>query len=64
MWGLYVNYSRSVVGHMCNVAGICIQGNMPVMWNVHMPVVMVTISFIDFISGRYIVMVVSYVHMK
>ena len=29
--------------HMCNVAGIFIQGHMPMIWNVCMPVVMVTL---------------------
>ena len=38
MWVLYVDYSRSVVGHMCYVAEVFVQGNMQVMWNVCVPV--------------------------
>ena len=41
---LYVDHSRSIVGHMCNVAGIFVQEYMPIIWNVYMPVVMVTFS--------------------
>ena len=43
MWGLYVDSSRTAVGHVCNVAGILLQGHMPVMWNVCMSVFMVTL---------------------
>ena len=31
------------MGHMCGVAGIFVQGHMPVIWNVCMPGVMVTL---------------------
>ena len=31
---LYVDYSNSMVGHICNVAGNCIQGHIPKMLNV------------------------------
>ena len=31
IWALYVDYSRSAVKHMCNVAGIFLQGHIPVM---------------------------------
>ena len=29
--GLYVDYSSGAVGHICNMAGIFIQGQMPIM---------------------------------
>ena len=29
MWGLYVDYRRNSVGHMCNVAGVFVHGHMP-----------------------------------
>ena len=45
MLDLYVDCSNSVVGHMCNVADIFVQGHVPVMWNVCMTVLHVT-SFI------------------
>ena len=33
MWGSYVDYSNSAEGHMFTVAGIFVQGHMPVIWN-------------------------------
>ena len=43
-WGLFVGYSRSVsVIHMCNFTDIFVQGHKPVMWNVYIPVLPVTL---------------------
>ena len=30
MLGLYVHYSSSVMGHVCNVVAIFVQGHMPI----------------------------------
>ena len=40
--GLYVEYSRHAVGQTCNVAGIFVQGDMPIMWNACTSVLLVT----------------------
>ena len=43
MWWQYLDYSKIAVGYTWNVAGIFVQGHMPVIWNVCMPVDMVTL---------------------
>ena len=43
MWGPYGDYSKSAVGYICNVAGIFVQGHLPVMWNTCKPVLLVTL---------------------
>ena len=39
MWNLHVKYSVSAVEHICSVGDIFVQGHMPIMWNICIPVV-------------------------
>ena len=39
----YVDYSSSAVEHMCDVAGIFVQGHMQIMRNACIPVFLVTL---------------------
>ena len=57
MWSLYVDYSRSSVGHMYNLAGILVQAHISVIWNVCMLVVVVTL-FITLSSYKVVIDIV------
>ena len=52
MWGIYGDYSSG--RYMCNVAGIFVQGHVPVMWNICIPVILVTLLFAVSSYGVYI----------
>ena len=47
MWGVYVHYNSRTVQcaiYMCNFGGIFVQGHMPMMGNVYIPVLLVMLS--------------------
>ena len=40
MRGIYIDY---IINEVCNVVGIFVQGHVPVMWNVCIPVLLITL---------------------
>ena len=61
MWGLHVYHNNSAMGHICNVAGIFVQGHMPIMWTVCIPVFLVTILIAESSYDTYILIYLSHV---
>ena len=65
MWGLYEDYSGSAVGTcLYNVAGIFVQENMPIMWNVYIPMFLVILLIAVGSYETYIVTYLSHVNMN
>ena len=50
--------------HICNEVGIFVQGHMPIIWNVYASSHGHIFHCTELISGRYTVIVISYLHMK